>query len=297
MVGRWRRTGRSRAWPREQMIMHVPGARVPDALASAGGGVEPPACFGVDATLPGQAQRHARGSKPGQGSSANGGSRKIDVEPAPFARATKARASPTCASSPAMPIDAAARGQRRDQRAACGRPRPPAPRRAKRLERQHAGAGVELERRRAGQVLAQPVEQRLAHAVRRRAKARRRGKRERAGRDGAADDANAGWARPRRDASASKGGTVEFQFSRAASIVPAGAAPPSRCSISSNASPRSGPRPCRRRLAHWREATPGCARAAAAGADPEEPSARPARRRKAQWSERLKAGLGCRAKS
>ena len=36
-----------------------------------------------------------------------------------------------------------------------------------RLERQRAGAGVEIERRGARQVLAEPVEERLAHAVRR----------------------------------------------------------------------------------------------------------------------------------
>ena len=155
----------------EQMIMHAPGSRVPDDFERVRRG-EPPPRLGIHESA-------------GRGSRRDGGEKRVpwivgerrvdehDVEMPPLARceaqrvvdvhlerqlADRARALDERADERRIPVD-------------CDRQRRAA---RQRLQRQHARSGVEVERRRAGQVLAEPVEKRLAHPVRRRPQAWRR---------------------------------------------------------------------------------------------------------------------------
>ena len=161
-----------------------------------------------------------------------------------------------------MPIARGRRRQRANQRglAVDGDGQRRAPR--QRFEGQHAGAGVELERRRAGEVLAQPVEQRLPDAVRRRAQAPcpRNGNAPAA--VAAADDANAVGCGHGKNGTGSE--TVEFQFT----CAPAGRLPGAVARLP---------------MFDLFKRKPAAEPATDAGDPPGE-----ARR----WCERLKAGLG-----
>ncbi len=135
------------------------------------------------------ARTHA-GSSQDQGSSRNGGSRKITSK-LRVSLARNARASAMCSSSALAPSNVFAAAERVDQRAVPvhGNGKRGSARRG--LERQRAGSGKKIEAALARQVLSQPVEQGLADAIRRRPQAFGLREAEHAAAPRAADDANA----------------------------------------------------------------------------------------------------------
>ena len=158
----------------EQMIMHLPRPCRGATTRAPRGGASARAGLGIDESAPARAAPRTPAAATATDRRANGGSRKITSKRARLAREERARIGRRASRAPSAPNVSRGRRERaHERRIAVDRHRE---RRAarQRLERQRAAPGVEVEASPAGQVLAQPVEQRLAHAVGRRPQARRR---------------------------------------------------------------------------------------------------------------------------